>query len=161
MKLRSRLNHSGQKIATAGSILSEDAGVKLEPYFSKMLIEKGQEAEKFFDITTIKYDSKESISQEKRKEKVYQKVMEKAGYCINVEQLVYFIKQKRGIDDDDEDILFRIGLGTIHKLHRHICISFSPSKKRKERNFYSRNYTCFLSIMHKVPFFGKNLFLIF
>ena len=73
MKLRSRLNHSGQKIATAGSILSEDAGVKLEPYFSKMLIEKGQEAKNFFDVTIIECDSKEIISQEKRKEKYTRK----------------------------------------------------------------------------------------
>ena len=70
MKLRSRLNHSGQKI---GSILSGDAGVKLEPYFSKMLIEKGQEAKNFFDVTIIECDSKEIISQEKRKEKYTRK----------------------------------------------------------------------------------------
>ena len=135
MKLRSRLNLSGRKIALAGSILAEDAGVKLEPYFNKMLIEKGQEAEDFFDVTTIECDSKECEPMVKGKEKKHKKIMKKAVYCVNVEQLVYFIKQKRGIDEDDEDILFKIGLGTIHKSNRQDLSYHSLTQKKEKLEF--------------------------
>ena len=52
----------------------------------------------------------------KGKKKELKKVKKNVVYCVNVEQLVYFIKQKRGINDDDDDMLYKIGLGTIQTL---------------------------------------------
>ena len=90
MKLRSQLNLSGRKVILAGKIFKKDLGMKLEPYFEKLLLSKGHELDPFFSDEILEFESSEQVSVGKGKkiQKSTQKVM---VYCLNVEELVMYI----------------------------------------------------------------------
>ena len=108
MKIRSQLNLSAKKIGDAGKLLAQDMGMKLEPYFDKLLVKKGHELDEFFDVTTVQFEAMEVDENTGKKVKC---MSEKTlVYCKDVEALVLHIKEKRGFAADDENIFFKIGL---------------------------------------------------
>ena len=108
MKIRSQLNLSAKKIGDAGKLLAQDMGMKLEPYFDKLLVKKGHELDEFFDVTTVQFEAMEVDENTGKKVKC---MSEKTlVYCKDVEALVLHIKEKRGFSADDENIFFKIGL---------------------------------------------------
>ena len=138
MKIKSVLHLSGRKLEDCGQLLKDELGLKLEPYFHKLVIDKGHEVDNFFGVAEKEFDCMEKQVDEKAKgkgkkkedecsekagpsaspvppprkgkKKELKKIKKKVVYCLNVAQLVMFIKQKRGIDQDDDDLLFKIGL---------------------------------------------------
>ena len=59
MKIKSVLHLSGRKLEDCGQLLKDELGLKLEPYFHKLVIDKGHEVDNFFGVAEKEFDCME------------------------------------------------------------------------------------------------------